>query len=92
MPCIASTFSVEAWIKPELITGICGLPDKPSADTSKPNCSPHHWRASATPTKFAMVAPVTITPLIEAGMPSNCFSQSKACSSIRTPTGDSTQV
>src|SRR5688500_3268869 len=90
IPRIASALSALGWTKPLESTGTAGRPASPSAPTSRPWRSPHHWRAAASPMRLAVVAPVERAPPHSAGSSKSSFSQSTATRSSRVPSGEPT--
>ncbi len=92
IPSIASALSALGWMNPLESTGTGGRPSIPSAPTSRPWRSPHHWRAAASPVKFAAVAPVVRAPPHSAGSSKSSLSQPSATVSRRVPSGEPTQL
>ena len=71
-------------------TVIGGAPNSPSDSTSQPSRASTSWRAAASATKFATVAPVTKATSDEAGRPRSSSSQRRATDSSVAPIGDAT--
>ncbi len=92
MPSMARHLTALPWMWPLANTGTGGAPASPRSATSKPWRSPHHWRAAARPTKFAIVAPVTITPPHAAGSPNSSRSQASETISNVHASGEVTQA
>ncbi len=92
MPSIASAFSALACTKLLPSTGTGGRPASPSSSTSTPCCSPHQRRATASPVKFADVAPLVKAPLHAGGSPNSSCSQATATCSSRIAKGELTQL
>ena len=90
-PSNRSAFSSETWASSPTRMRTGGAPLSPSSSTSQPALASTRWRPEASPTRFAIVAPVTKPTRASRGSPSASSSQRAVTSSTAAPAGETTR-